>query len=139
MLLCQIEMLAHDHMVPDPAYYIVGRYGFDPGLQDHEEVWVNWQVWDRNFEIRAKVVGRRKEVYVDGKSIAMGMNDSEKAKFAAIYPNGIETLLDGASLFLLRIFVEATDKSQLFEVQKALVQGKKLLQSQGQLPNESHP
>lgn len=139
MLLCQIEMLAHDHMVPDPAYYIVGRYGFDPGLQDHEEVWVNWQVWDRNFEIRAKVVGRRKEVYVDGKSIAMGMNDSEKAKFAAIYPHGIETLLDGASLFLLRIFVEATDKSQLFEVQKALVQGKKLLQSQGQLPNESHP
>ena len=71
---------------------------------------------------------------MDGKSIALGMSDSENDKFLAIYPDGIETLSDGASLFLLRIFVEAIDKEQLFEVQKALAQGERRLRPQGQLP-----
>ena len=134
MLLCQLEMQALDPVAQEPTYYIVGRYGFDPDLRDQEEVWINWQIWDKKFEIRSRVVGRRKETYVDGKSIALGMSENEKEKFLAIYPNGIETLLDGASLFLLRIFVEAIDREQLFEVQKALAQGERMLRPQGQLP-----
>ena len=138
MLLCQIEMFALADLGQEPAYYIVGRYGFDPGLSEQEEVWVNWQVWDRNFEIKTKVIGRRKEVYVDGKNIVLSMSDSEKAKFSAIYPNGIEKLLDGASLFLLRIFVEAKDRTQLHEIQEAIAQGDRALKSQGQLPKDPH-
>ena len=134
MLLCQIEMQALDPVAQEPTYYIVGRYGFDLELQEQEEVWINWQIWEKKFEIRSRVVGRRKEIYVDGKSIALGMSESEKEKFLAIYPKGLETLSDGASLFLLRIFVEAVDKEQLFEVQKALAQGERRLKPQGQLP-----
>ena len=139
MLLCQIEMFTLTDLGQEPTYYIVGRYGFDPGLNEHEEVWINWQVWDENFMIKTKVVGHRKEVYVDGKSIVLSMSDSEKAKFSAIYPNGIEKLLDGASLFLLRIFVEAKDREQLFEIQEAIAQGERALKSQGQLPKTTHP
>ena len=135
MLLCQVEMRAN--VTQEPTYYIVGRYGFDPGLQEQEEIWINWQVWDKKFEIQSTVVGRRKEIYVDGKSIVLEMNDTEREKFLAIYPDGIETLSNGASLLLLRIFVEATDKNQLFEIQKALSQGKKMLKSQEQLPEMS--
>ena len=130
-------MQALNGIAQEPTYYIVGRYGFDPELHEQEEVWINWQVWDRKFEIKAKVVGRRKEIYVDGKGIALEMNESEKEKFSTIYPEGIETLLQGASLLLLRIFVEATDKNQLFEIQKALSQSKKMLKSQAQLPKTS--
>ncbi|MEO1509030.1 MAG: hypothetical protein AAFU84_15440, partial [Cyanobacteria bacterium J06633_23] len=108
-----------------------------PGFQDQEEIWINWQVWDKKFEIKSRVVGRRKEIYVDGKSVVLEMDESEQEKLSAIYPNGIETLSNGASLFLLRIFVEATDKTQLFEIQKALSQGKKMLKAQGQLPAHS--
>ena len=137
MLLCQVEMKALDNVAQEPTYYIVGRYGFDPDLQEQEEIWINWQVWDKKFEIKSKVVGRRKEIYVDGKSIVLEMNDTEREKFSAIYPDGIETLSNGASLLLLRIFVEAIDKNQLFEIQKALSQGKKMLKPQGQLPEMS--
>ena len=137
MLLCQIEMQALGNIAQEPTYYIVGRYGFDPGLQEQEEVWINWQVWDKKFEIKSKVVGRRKEIYVDEKRIVLDMNDTEREKFSAIYPDGIETLSNGASLLLIRIFVEATDKNQLFDIQKALAQGKKMLKSQGQLPEKS--
>lgn len=134
MLLCQLEMQALDPVAQEPTYYIVGRYGFEPDLKEQEEIWINWQIWDKKFEIKSRIVGRRKEVYVDGKSIALGMSEGEKEKFLAIYPNGIETLSNGASLFLLRIFVEAMDKEQLFEVQKALAQGERRLRPQGQLP-----
>ena len=137
MLLCQVEMQGLDNIAQEPTYYIVGRYGFDPGLQEQEEIWINWQVWNKKFEIKSKVVGRRKEIYVDGKSIVLEMNETEREKFLAIYPDGIETLSNGASLLLIRIFVEATDKNQLFEIQKALTQGKKMLKSQGQLPEVS--
>ncbi|MEM8806882.1 MAG: hypothetical protein AAGF01_12715 [Cyanobacteria bacterium P01_G01_bin.38] len=132
-------MLALDDEGQEPNYYIVGRYGFDPGLQEHEEVWINWQVWDKNFEIKTQVIGRRKEVYVDGKSIVLGMSDGEKAKFSAVYPNGIDTLLEGASLFLLRIFVEAKDRAQLFKIQEAMAQNGRMLKSrERRLPKTIH-
>lgn len=135
MLLCQIEMQTLETMGQEPTYYIVGRYGFDPELREQEEIWINWQVWDKKFEIQSRVVGRRKEIYVDGKSIALGMNELEREAFSIIYPNGLEQLAKGASLLLLRIFVEATNKNQLYEIQNALSQSKKMLKSQGQLPN----
>lgn len=138
MLLCQIEMFSLADLGQEPAYYVVGRYGFDPGLNEQEEVWINWQVWDNSFKIKTEVVGRRKEVYVDGKSIVLSMSDSEKAKFSAIYPDGIKKLLDGASLFLLRIFVAAKDRAQLLEIQEAIAQGERALKSQGQLPKTTH-
>lgn len=137
MLLCQIELHTSNDLAPEPTYYIVGRYGFDPGVKEQENIWVNWQVWDKSFEIEARVIGRRKEVYVDGKSIVFGMSESEKAKFSSIYPNGIETLLEGASLFLIRIFVEAKDRTRLFEIQEAIAQRERALKSQGQLPETS--
>lgn len=143
MLLCQIEMCTPtEHSEHPPSRYIVGRYGFDPGLQDQEEVWINWQVLDQNFEIKTRVVSRRKEVHVDGKNIVLHMNETEKAKFMAIYPDGIEALMNGASLFLLRIFVEVEDQDQLLRIQEAIALGEKRLKSQGLLPKTddySHP
>ena len=134
MLLCQVEMRSLNPADQEPAYYVVGRYGFDPGLQEREEVWVNWQVFDQKFEIRTRVVSRRKEVYVDGKSIVLQMSDIDKTKFLAIHPNGIDALLEGASLFLLRIFVEAEDREQLLRIQEAIARGEKRLGSQGPFP-----
>ncbi|MEM9215453.1 MAG: hypothetical protein AAGD25_14045 [Cyanobacteria bacterium P01_F01_bin.150] len=118
----------------EPTHYIVGRYGFDPGFVDREELWINWQVFDQTFEIKTHVISRRKEVYVDGQSIVMRMGESEKAQFLAIYPNGIEALLDGASLLLVRIFVEAEDPEQLLRIQAVINQNKKAISSKGILP-----
>ncbi|MDJ0705340.1 MAG: hypothetical protein QNJ46_18820 [Leptolyngbyaceae cyanobacterium MO_188.B28] len=134
MLLCQIEMFTLSDLAQEPTYYIVGRFGFDPGLKEQEEVWVNWQVWDKVFNIKTRVIGRRKEVYVDGKSIVLSMSDNEKSKFSAIYPNGIDKLLDGASLFLLRILVEPKDRAELLEIEEAIAQGERTLKSQVELP-----
>lgn len=135
MLLCQIEMRSLENTERTPAYYIVGRYGFDPGLQAKEDVWINWQIAEHDFEIKTQVISRRKEVYVDGESIVRKMNDVEKAKFSAIYPNGVQSLREGASLFLIRIFVEATDKEALFKIQAAMSKGEKILSGVKQLPN----
>ena len=134
MLLCQIEMFTLSDLDQEPTYYIVGRFGFDPGLKEQEEIWVNWQVWDKVFNIKTRVIGRRKEVYVDGNSIVLNMSENEKSKFSAIYPDGIEKLLDGASLFLLRILVEPKDRAELLEIQEAIAKGERTLKSQVQLP-----
>lgn len=134
MLLCQIEMRSLANTPQEPTHYIVGRYGFDPDVKEQEELWINWQIFDQNFEIKTHVVSRRKEVYVDGKSIVLRMGESEKSQFSAIYPQGIEALLDGASLFLIRIFVEAEDPAQLLQIQAVINQNKKALTTKGELP-----
>ncbi|NJM95933.1 MAG: hypothetical protein HC800_00790 [Phormidesmis sp. RL_2_1] len=71
----------------------MGQYGFEPDLKNQEDIWINWQVAGRTFEIQAKVTSRRKEVYVDGKNVVLNMSDREKTQFSAIYPNGLEALL----------------------------------------------
>ena len=134
MLLCQIEMRSLADTPQESTHYIVGRYGFDPGFEDQEELWINWQVFDQTFEIKTHVVSRRKEVYVDGKSIVLRMGESEKTQFSAIYPNGIEALLDGASLLLLRIFVEAEDPEQLLQIQAVMNRNKKALTTKEEVP-----
>ncbi|MGD1898144.1 MAG: hypothetical protein ACFB16_14465 [Phormidesmis sp.] len=119
----------------EPAYYIVGRYGFDLDLQVEEDVWINWQIANRTFEIPAKVTQRRKEVHMDGTSILLNMSDREKAQLAALYPNGLEALKEGASLFLLRIFVETTDEEALYKIQEEISKSKKILTGQKRLPD----
>lgn len=134
MLLCQVELRSLEENRNQPTYYIVGRYGFDPDLQTEDDVWVNWQVANRNIEIEATVTGRRKEIYVDGRGVIARMNEAEKAQFLAIYPEGVEMLARGTSLFLLRILVEAKDKDALFQIQSAIAENKNLLDAQKQLP-----
>ena len=134
MLLCQVELRSLEENNNQPTYYIVGRYGFDPDFQPSEDVWINWQVANRTIEIAATVTGRRKEIHVDGRTIIARMNETEKAQFLAIYPDGVETLARGTSLFLLRILVEAKDKDALFQIQAAIAENEKLLNAQKQLP-----
>ena len=135
MLLCQVELRSLEDIDNQPHYYIVGRYGFEPNLQIGEDMWVNWQVAGQNLEIAATVTHRRKEIYVDGKGVVLTMSDADKAKFSAIYPNGIKALLDGASLFLVRIFVEAKDKDMLYQIQAVIANSDNLLDGQKQLPD----
>ena len=130
-------MRALDDASVKPSYYTVGSYDFDPELQIGEEVWIHWQIMDRTFEIPTKVTRRRKEVHVDGKQIVLSMSESEKAAFNAIYPNGLETLQEGASLFLLRIFLEAKDKDVMLKIQEAISRGSRSLPGQKQLPKSS--
>lgn len=134
MLLCQVELRSLEDVENKPAYYIVGRYSFDPQLQVNEDTWINWQIAHQNFEIPATVTARRKEIYVNGKSVALSMNESEKEKFLAIYPDGMDVLMAGASLFLLRIFVEAKDKEALYQIRDAIAKGENQLEGQKQLP-----
>ncbi len=137
MLLYQIELRSLDESGDEPEHYIVGRYRSDPGLQLNEEVWINWQVGSHTFEISAEVRRYRKEVYVDGKHVALNMGEAEKAQFSALYPEGIRALLDGASLFLVRIFVEAKDRSVLLKIKNAIAQNDNLIEGQKRLPESS--
>ncbi|MEL6489204.1 MAG: hypothetical protein AAFQ95_04500 [Cyanobacteria bacterium J06621_3] len=135
MLLCQVELRSLEDVENQPTYYIVGRYGFDPELQVGEDIWINWQVARQNLEIEATVTSRRKEIYVDGQGVALTMSEADKAKFSAIYPDGIQALMEGASLFLVRIFVEAKDRNVLFQIQAAIANSKNLLDGQKRLPD----
>ena len=67
MLLCQIEMRALEDAERAPAYYIVGRYGFESDLQEGDDLWINWQIADHNFEVKTRVTSQKKRYMRMGK------------------------------------------------------------------------
>jgi hypothetical protein len=103
MFQCQIELLMNilpnDKQSPD--YMVVAKYNFEPpDLQIGNEVQVNWEVWDRMYHLRCKVVRRKSE----------------------ICPQGFFTKNRDQDVFLLRVFVETEDREdKLQEIKDQLL------------------
>lgn len=46
MFECSIELLDPLKRIKDePTFLVVGRYNFDPGIYEGDELWINWTVW----------------------------------------------------------------------------------------------
>ncbi|MBD1859214.1 MULTISPECIES: hypothetical protein [Leptolyngbya] len=82
----------------EPRYLVVGKYNFDPNIQDGDEVWVNWEVGGKQYNLKTKVIARKKEIYPHPDM----RNLSEETK-----RNG---------MFMLRVFVEAEDRDAVIEM-----------------------
>jgi hypothetical protein len=105
MFVCSIELLSTLRQDDgEPTYFVVAKFNFDPGLQPEDELWVNWEVWDKPYNLKTKVLNRKKEVFAPDSKLK-GKYGEEAAK------NG---------LFMLRIFVEAEDRDAVVELCEAI-------------------
>ncbi len=105
MFVCSIELLSTlRHEDGEPKYFVVARFKFDPGLQPEDELWVNWEVWDKSYNLKTKVLNRKNEVFAPESKL--------KEKY------GEEAAKNG--LFMLRIFVEAEDRDAVLELCEAI-------------------
>ncbi len=82
---------------------MVGRYSFDPGIHEGDEICINWTIWGKDYQLNSKVVGRKREVYPPSNKLGS---------------RGREAVESG--LFLLRIFVEAEDREAIVEISEAI-------------------
>lgn len=109
MFECTIELLStFTGDDGEPLYLTVARFSSDPGFLEEEEVFINYPAWGtddlpKDYELKAKVIGRRKEVY--------------HANPRLIRQNG-EAAKTG--LFRLRVFVEAEDRDTVLELREAI-------------------
>ena len=64
MFQCNIELLEPLKQADEePRFWVVGKYNFDPGIHEGEEIWISWEVWGKNYNLKTKVVGRKRVVY----------------------------------------------------------------------------
>lgn len=104
MFECTIELLdALKTTNNEPKFLVVGRYGFNPGIHEGDEIYIDWTVWGKDYQLKSKVVGRKREVYPPSDQLnSRGQEAVEKG------------------LFLLRIFVEAEDRDAIIELSEAI-------------------
>ena len=104
MFQCTIELLEPLKQPDDETrFWTVGKYNFDPGVHEKDVIWVYWEVWGEVYELKVKVVGRKREVHPAGnrlKSI------------------GEEAVKEG--VFKLRIFVEAEDRDRVIKLSEVI-------------------
>ena len=110
MFVCSIELLSYlKREEGEPIYLVVARFNFDLGFQKEDELWVNWEVSDKYYNLRAKVLERKKEVY---------------APHAKLIKFGKEAVEKG--LFNLRILAEAEDRDAVLELSEAIERNEQL-------------
>lgn len=104
MLQCTIELLDPTKQFDnEPRFWVVAKYNFDPGVQKEEEFWINWEVWDKFYELKVKVIELKKEVYPpSNKSRTISEETTKQA------------------VFKLRIIVEAEDRDMAIEIKEAV-------------------
>jgi hypothetical protein len=113
MFVCSIELLSTLRQEDgEPTYFVVAKFNFDPGLQPEDELWVNWEVWGKAYNLKTKVLNRKKEVFAPDSKLQREYGD-EAAK------NG---------LFMLRIFVEAEDRDAVLELCEAIERNTRMRQ-----------
>ncbi len=105
MFICTIELLSTLNLAAsEPTYWKVAEFKFDPGCQIEDELWINWEVWGKNYRLKTKVLQRQKEVISPNPNLRKQYGDDAADK----------------GLFRLRIFVEAEDRDAVLELSEAI-------------------
>jgi hypothetical protein len=108
VIVYQLELFALLDVV-EPRYVVVGRHSSNPGLNEGDEICItDWNVWDKSYSFKAKVVGFKCEAYFPDRKLA-DKHGHEAAK------NG---------LLLNRIFLEAEDREMILEIRDAIEKNK---------------
>lgn len=94
-------MLSYLDPGDEPKYFKVASYDFDPGLQvGDDDIWIYWEVYGKPYDIKVKVVRRKKEVVPKGSHPNREFRDE--------------------NLFNLRIIVEPEDREMGIEIAERL-------------------
>lgn len=100
MFQCNIELLDPLKQADgEPRVWVVGKYKFAPGIYKGEEVSILWEVGGKTYNLKTKVVGRKRVVH------------SPSIKLSSMGEKAVE---EGA--FQLRIIVEPEDRDAVVEI-----------------------
>lgn len=105
MFECRIELLSTLQTEQStPRYLNVATFSYNPGFQVGDDIYVYWEVWNKKYSLKSKVIQIKKEIHGVG-------NKNLKEKFGDEAENGC---------YLLRIFIEAEDRDAIVEISESL-------------------
>lgn len=108
--ICQIELSVPKILGDDEiSFLVIGRFKFDPGLGVGDELNItDWEYRGRIYKLETKVTGIKKEICPS----PYRFSDEDKVKF------NINGYSESNGLFLVRYFVEASDRETIIEIAK---------------------